>query len=248
MAGLNLRLRGAAPGEDERLWDFYQDNLVETLPVPSVGAIRTALQRGSLLIAEDVDDNSILAAAGYFEYIKSVDRHTVFEFAATRVTKKIGHLLPIPLQQVFLALRLFQIVSTEDQTKRSISVMSSARSQRSKNNLVAFGMTEIAAMPRWMDYDTYSWVPLKQRNEWCHYIADCACLDKAIDILSQAKFAEGRLECQSDRTREDKSSERVDVSISYDLQIGALFPSLVQARNRKEFVCGLTSLPASLPY
>lgn len=245
MAGLNLRLRGAALREEERLWDFYQANQSDTLPVPSVGTIRAALENGSLLIVEDIDDNAIIATAGYFEYIKSVDGHIVFELAGTRV--KTGRLIPVPLQQILLALRLFQIVSTEDQIRTRISVISSARHPRSKGNLVALGLTEIGPMPRWMDYDTYSWMPPHERNDWRHYVADCTCIDRALGILQQTGFEAGRLDCQSDRKRADDSTERIDVSMRYDLPIGALFAPLVQVRARNEVVCDLAPLPPTLP-
>jgi len=145
MPTVNLLLRSAGRGDETRLWDFYRSTLTETLPVPSVGTIRGSLQRGTLLIAEEVGSGNIVATAGYFEYIKSVDGHLVFELAGTRVTT--GKLLPFSLQQILLAVRLFQIAATEDQSARPVSIISSARHKRSKENLVCAGMSEIAAMP-----------------------------------------------------------------------------------------------------
>lgn len=245
MAGLNLRLRGARPRDEGRLWDFYQANRSDTLPVPSFGSIRQALTHGSLLIVEETDSSAITATAGYFEYIKSVDGHIVFELAGTRV--KTGRFVPIPLQQILLAVRLFQIAVTEDQIRTQISVISSARHLRSKENLVALGLAEIAAMPRWMDYDTYSWMAPKERGDWRHYIADCTCIDKAIAVLQQTGFQGGQFDCQSDRRRDDGSTERIGLTLHYDLRIRALFSGLAEARARNEAVCGLAPLPRVVP-
>lgn len=243
MATLNLTLRGAGAGDEKRLWDFYQSTLTDTLPVPSVTTIRKALQRGSLLIGEDTDSGVIVATAGYFEYIKSIDGHIVFELAGTRVT--MGKLLPFSLQQIFLALRLFQIVVTEDQIKRQISVVSSARHRRSKENLVCIGMAEIDTMPRWMDYDTYSWAPAEHKD-WRHYVADCACVDRALVILQHVGFEAGRHQCRCVRKKKDGTSEQIDVALTYQLPIAALLASCVQARTQDESICGLSSLPEAV--
>jgi hypothetical protein len=102
-------------------------------------------------------DGSFLATAGYFEYIKSAKRQLIFELAGTRVTKAIRRLRPYSLQQILLALRLFQIASTESVEKNSVSVISSARHPKSQENLAALCMDEIAIMPEWLEYDICSW-------------------------------------------------------------------------------------------
>jgi hypothetical protein len=243
MTALTLRLRGAYRRDEDRLWDFYRANPADTLPVPSVSTIRKALQSGSLLVAEDVQDDRIAAAAGYFEYIKSAKQHIVFELAGTRVTKSVGRLSPIPLQQMLLAIRLFQIVTTEDHTKRQVSVISSAKHPRSKENLVALGLSEIASMPRWMDYDTYSWMPPQERNDWRHFIASGTSVGKALEILQQVDFEHGRFQCRGVRKGRDDAGEQLGLTIVYQLPIAALFRPLLAAHERNETICTLSALP-----
>src|ERR1700745_2771485 len=112
MTTLGERLRAATKSENKKLRDFYLATETDTLP-PPLSTISKALSAGSLLIAENCADGSILATAGYFEYIKSAKRQLIFEMAGTRVTKAIGRLKPHSLQQILLALRLFQIAATE---------------------------------------------------------------------------------------------------------------------------------------
>jgi len=244
MPTVNLLLRSAGRGDETRLWDFYRSTLTETLPVPSVGTIRGSLQRGTLLIAEDVGSGNIVATAGYFEYIKSVDGHLVFELAGTRVTT--GKLLPFSLQQILLAVRLFQIAATEDQSARPVSIISSARHKRSKENLVCAGMSEIAAMPHWMDYDTYSWAQPSYHAEWSHYIADCRCIERAIIVLQQVGFEAGTHRCECIRRKGDGTDECINVDLTYQIPIRALFRPLLDAQSRGETICALSALPETL--
>ena len=124
---------------------------------PLYPTISKALSAGSLLIAENCADGSILATAGYFEYIKSAKRQLIFELAGTRVTKAIGRLKPHSLQQILLALRLFQIAATEGDPRNKVAVILSARHLKSQSNLMAPSMSEIALMPEWLEYDVCSW-------------------------------------------------------------------------------------------
>lgn len=124
MKSLSVRVRGALQTEIKKVCDFYVSTESPTLPPPSLQTIAKALATGSLLVVENSADGSFVATAGYFEYIKSSNRRLIFELAGTRVTSAIGRLNPHPFQQILLALRFFQIASTEDESSKALSVIS----------------------------------------------------------------------------------------------------------------------------
>jgi hypothetical protein len=123
----------------------------------------------------------------------------IFELAGTRVTKAIGRLRPFPLQQILLALRFFQIASTEGEQSNKLSVISSARHAKSQENLIGLRMAEIATMPEWLEYDVCSWTRMTERPQWRHYVATNESLAVAIEILQQVEFSNGGFNCSSSR-------------------------------------------------
>jgi hypothetical protein len=246
MQELHVRVRGGKPDDLSSLMHFYRTTETETLPPPSLEKLKSALQQGSLLIVENIVDGSILATGGYFEYIKSNDDHLIFELAGTRVTKNIGRLTPVPLQQILLALRFTQLLVTEDE-KLSISVISSARHKKSIANLEELGMVEIKSMTEWLEYDIHSWTPMKERSSWRHFIASQASVEKSIEILDSVGFSVGQFNCTSERRLNDGATEQINISIEYDLPVQAIFAAMIQARNANAIECNFVSLPTHLP-
>lgn len=244
MNKIRVRVRAARQDEAQRLQEFYLATETDTLPPPSLATLAGALTNGSLLIVEDCGDDAILATAGYFEYIKSQDGHLIFELAGTRVTSAIGRLNPFPLQQILLALRIVQVVATE---KSNLSVISSARHASSKANLMALKFEEIAEMPAWLQYDVCSWTQRTQRQEWRHFIAPDASIDRAIEILTACGFSEQGFACQSTRRLPDSEVETVSVFVEYDMALsGAIFLALVEARSRNTAMCRFVPLPPAV--
>lgn len=246
MAILRVRLRGATVADRPTLMEFYRTTETDTLPPPSIQILDNSLTRGSLLVVDDVAGASVLATAGYFDYIKSNNNHLIFELAGTRVTSAIGRLSPFPLQQILLAIRLFQIVSTEGR-KDTVSVISSARHPKSIENLLVIGMVEIAEMPEWLAYDTCSWTRMSERAEWRHFIATNEAVHKMIDLLDNIEFARGKFECKSERRRKDSSTENLDIEIQFDLPLRELFPFLIAARDDGGLICNFAPLPPAWP-
>lgn len=244
MNSIRVRVRAARQDEAQRLQTFYLATETDTLPPPPLATLLSALANGSLLIAEDAADGSILATAGYFEYIKSRQDHLIYELAGTRVTSAIGRLDPFPLQQILLALRIVQIVSTENS---DLSVISSARHSSSQANLRALHLDEIAEMPAWLDYDICSWTQRTQRHEWRHFIAPDMSIDRAIEILAVCGFSEQGFSCQSTRRLPDGRSETIDVFIEYDMALsGAIFIALIEARMQNAPMCRFVPLPRAI--
>jgi hypothetical protein len=246
MTTLSVRLRAATKSENKKLRDFYRATETDTLPPPSLSTISKALSAGSLLIVENCADASILATAGYFEYIKSAKRRLIFELAGTRVTKTIGRLQPYSLQQILLASRLFQIAATEGDTRNSVTVISSARHPKSQSNLMSLRMDEIAVMPEWLEYDVCSWTRMSERTQWRHYIATADSVYKAIEILERSGFSTGRLDCTASRVSDAGFAADTAVAVAYDLPIRQLFPSFLLARQRREAMATFTPLPSRL--
>jgi hypothetical protein len=143
-----------------------------------------------------------------------------------------------------LALRLFQIASTEGEPKNSVSVISSARNPKSQANLLALCMDEIATMPEWLEYDVCSWTRMSERALWRHYVATADSLHKGIEILEQAGLSTGLFNCKTIRMPSAGPPEDIDVSIEFDLPIRQLFTPLLQARQRKEAICNFVPLPS----
>jgi hypothetical protein len=243
MTTLSVRLRAATKSENKKLREFYLATETDTLPPPSLSTISKALSAGSLLVAENCADGSILATAGYFDYIKSAKRQLIFELAGTRVTKTVGRLRPHSLQQILLALRLFQIAATEGDPRNKVAVISSARHPKSQSNLTALRMDEIATMPEWLEYDVCSWTRMSERRQWRHYIATADSLYKAIEILERSGFSIGRLGCRTSRMSGAGLPEDGDVSMEYDFPIRQVFPAFLQARQRKEPMDEFSPLP-----
>ena len=244
MTSLSVRVRPALKSDNKRIRDFYLATETETLPPPPLSTITKALAAGTLLVVENCANDSVLATGGYFEYIKLGKRHLIFEFAGTRVTKAIGRLRPVPLQQILLALRFFQIASTEGEQNNKVSVISSARHAKSQENLMALHMTEIVAMPDWLDYDVCSWTRMTERAQWRHYVATNGSLTKAIEILQQVEFSNGGFKCSSSRMSSSGAAEELDLSIEYVLPIRQVFPALLQAHQQNETKSALSPLPA----
>jgi len=243
---LRARLRGATIGERPKLMEFYLKTEMDTLPPPSVQTLENSLRSGLLLVVEDTADSSVLATGGYFDYIKSIDNHQIFELPGTRVTGSIGRLSPIPLQQILLAIRLFQIVSTEGRDN-AVSVISSARHPRSIANLQALRIAEMANMPKWLEYDTCSWTRMSERASWRHFIATEETMHRAIVILDEVAFSSGVFECASERKRQDNVIERLDVSIQYDLLLCRIFPAAQAARDNNQLKRSFAPLPDRWP-
>lgn len=105
-------------------------------------------------------------------------------------------------------------------------------------------MTELAAMPGWLEYDIRSWTQMLNRAEWRHYIATTSSLTAAIDVLEKTGFSDGKYNCESSGKASDGTPKKLDVSIEYDLPIRDVFPALLQARQRGDIQCNFTSLPA----
>jgi len=237
-----LYLRGAQSPDLPALMRFYRATETDTLPPPSLQTLVRSLDVGSLLIAQNASDGAILATAGYFDYIKTSDAHQVFELAGTRVTGAIGRLAPLSLQQILLAVRLFQIASTEG-GDHPISVISSARHPKSIANLQALQMAEIAEMPAWLEYDTCSWTRQSERTNWRHFLATPASMRTALAILEQVDFYRGGYLCVGERRGPDGSSESSEVAISFALAIRWLLPAALSASKRGELTCNFLPLP-----
>ena len=226
--------------------EFYLNTETDTLPPPPVQTLENSLRSRSLLIVEDAANASVLATGGYFDYLKSINNHLIFELAGTRVTSGIGRLSPIPLQQILLAIRLFQILTTEGR-EEPVTVISSARHPKSIANLLALRMAEIVNMPKWLEYDTCSWTRMSERDSWRHFIATADSMHKAIEILDKVEFSRGVFECMSERKRQDGSAERLDISIQYDLLIREIFPAIRAARDSNALKCNFMPLPTRWP-
>lgn len=239
-----FRVRGAKPSELVKMMKFYLDSETDTLPPPSYLSLKSALDNRSLLVIENIADSSFVATAGYFDYIKSLREHQIFELAGTRVTKEIGGLRPLPLQQILLALRLIQLLVTEGQDQ-SISVISSARHPKSIENLIALGMVQMNDMPEWLEYNTCSWTRMTERSQWQHFVANSTSIEKAIEILQNSNFLSGYFDAYFERNQEG-SNARQDISIEYDLNFRKIFPSVLKAHEKNKIKCNFTSIPSNL--
>lgn len=187
----NYIIRSAVLSDNDALMDFYTDDEQETLPPPGYADLKDALQKQSLLTAKK-ENGIIAAAAGYFEYARSDETHMIYELAGTRVRNNIGRLTGVSLQQILISLRVIQIAATE---AGPVSLISSAKSLRSIENLAFLGMEEIVPRPRWFEFDTCSWTRMTERSQWKHLLATERTIDRAIEILNAVNFNKGEFIC-----------------------------------------------------
>jgi hypothetical protein len=220
---------------------FYTTDERDTLPAPSYQSLTEALNKQSLLVA--AKPGEFFATAGYFEYARSDDAHMIYELAGTRVKNTIGRLKDIKLQQILLALRITQIIATE---QGPVSLISSAKSPTSIENLFALGMQEISPMPDWFEYDTCSWTGMVDRQKWKHFAADARTVDAAVTILDRIGFSGGRYVCQTTRKQPDDSIEERSIQLIFDLHFRTLFPFILAAHQKRAFQTVFVPLPHSL--
>jgi hypothetical protein len=234
-------VRGARQSEGTALRKFYTTDERDTLPPPSYQSLSDALNKQSLLVA--VQSGEFFATAGYFEYLRSNDAHMIYELAGTRVKNGIGRLKEIKLQQVLLALRIVQIIATEE---GPVTLISSAKSPTSIENLLALGMQEITPMPEWFKYDTCSWTQMSDRPKWKHFVADARTVDTALWILHQIGFSSGNYVCQTMRKQPDGSIEERPINLIFELQFRTLFPEILAAHRQRAFQTVFVPLPHAL--
>jgi hypothetical protein len=147
------------------------------------------------------------------------------------------------LQQILLALRITQIIATE---QGPVSLISSAKSTASIENLISLGMREISPMPRWFEYDTCSWTGMSDRQQWKHFFADEGTVDKAMTILDGIGFSKGQYVCQATRKQADGSLEERSIKLIFELNFRTLFPAILAAHRKRAFKNVFVPLPHSL--
>jgi hypothetical protein len=251
LATLNFSIRPANEADLDGVMEFYQSNAGDTLPAPSYRALGAVLESGSLLLVVD-DCGSYVAAAGTFQYIKAKGRHCLYELSGTRVTRRVGGLMPVRLQQILLAIRIVQLLATEGRDGARVSAISSAMSDGSIGNLRAMALDEIKKMPGWLEYDTYSWIRAAERPKWRHFIVGEPAARAAIEILERVEFGKGAFDCYRVRRAaddgiqhdNDDDATRQTIRLEYRLGLTAVFPKIVQAKNDNTYAINFWPIPS----
>lgn len=115
----------------------------------------------------------IRAASSSAEWLRGCDRATmaddctVYELASSIVRSPMGGFEdPFPsLQQIFTFVRLIDIlapyIAPEDGEKHRISVIAAiaAKNVESLAGMEGIGMTDVASLPKWLDYEHRGWFP-----------------------------------------------------------------------------------------
>lgn len=234
-------IRGARPSERAGLMTFYTTDERDSLPAPSYNSLTDALANQSLLVV--AKQGELFATAGYFEYARSADARMIYELAGTRVKNSIGRLKDIRLQQILLALRITQIIATE---QGPLTLISSAKSPTSSQNLIALGMQEISPMPPWFEYDTCSWTVMSDRPKWKHFVADARTVHAAVTILDRIGFSSGKYVCQATQKRPDDSIVERSIQLIFELEFRTLFPGILAAHRKSMFDQVFYPLPQAL--
>ena len=251
ITALDFCIRPADEAELDAVMEFYQSNAGDTLPAPSYQGLGAALKSGSLLLAVD-DRGAYVAAAGTFQYIKAKGRHCLYELSGTRVTRRVGGLMPVRLQQILLAIRIVQLLATEGRDGARVSAISSAMSAGSIANLRAMSLDEIKKMPGWLEYDTYSWIRASERTKWRHFVVGEAAARAAVEILEKVDFGKGKFDCYRERKTPDGAAQhdldgnpsRQTIRLEYRLGLTAVFPQIVQAKNDNTYAINFWPIPS----
>lgn len=248
---LKFVVRPGVPDDRKTLMAFYKENVSDTLPTPSYDGLTSALENESLLVIVDLQ-NQPVACAGYFQYSHTKGAHYLYELSGTRVTKRVGGLQPFPLQKILIAIRLFQLMVSEGRDGSPVSVISSAISDKSIENLKHMAFEELRRMPAWIEFDTYSYMRASERSKWRNFLAGEKAAVAAIYVLEQINFGAGEFtsyryvrndlgEVQYD---ENKQALRQDISIEFDLGLTAIFADVVRARDAGQTLCNFQPIPS----
>jgi hypothetical protein len=143
-------IQGAVPAQLDALIEFYASDERDSLPTPSYGSLRKALDGQSFLMTVD-EAGAIAATAAYFDHEAPINNRVIYELAGTRVKNTIGRLKEVRLQQILLALRIIIVATAETETG-PLSLISSAKHASSIGNLGAIGMEQIHPLPRWLNF------------------------------------------------------------------------------------------------
>lgn len=226
-------VEGAVPAQLDALMKFYAMDGRESLPTPSYGSLRKAVDGQSFLITVD-DAGEIAATGAYFDYEAPIKNHVIYELAGTRVKNTIGRLKEVRLQQILLSLRIV-IVATAETEAGPLSLISSAKHTSSIGNLGAIGMERIDPLPRWFEFDTRSWTQMTDRQDWRHFAASPATLDNAIELLSRIGFAQGEYICTTSQKQADGTYSESPIKIVFKMGLVALFPEILRAHQQGDF-------------
>lgn len=143
------------------------DQFVPITPLATLNASTTFLK------ASIDGKGDIRAASSSAEWLLGCDRATmqddctVYELASSIVHSPMGGFKPpIPtLQQIFTFARLIDIlapyIAPEDGRKHRISVIAAiaAENDASLAGMEGIGMTDVASLPKWLDYEHRGWFP-----------------------------------------------------------------------------------------
>lgn len=190
----------------------------------------------------------IRAASSSAEWLRGCDRATmaddctVYELASSIVRNPMGGFeAPCPsLQQIFTFVRLIDIlvpyIAPEDGKKHRISVIAAvaAENVESLAGMEGIGMTDVASLPKWLDYEHRGWFPKigktrpKSEARYFWFPGDRV---KAF-MTSVAPYVSGTKEMQRE-SRKDKTiieSYRIDIKLGeYSDLLGRFGGSLDEA-------------------
>jgi hypothetical protein len=130
------------------------------------------LNHSTTFLKATVDrENAIRAASSYDTWLVGCDEAMrtncdVYELASSIVRKPIGGFKPPSkaLHHIFTFARLVNIVAmylSSEASGMKVSVIAAiaAGNKQSLDNMKSIGMCEIAAWPRWLDYEHRAWFP-----------------------------------------------------------------------------------------